>query len=82
MVTEADWDAWQPDDLRPIRATMSSRSSGRPRLMFGSDWPVCLLAASYQQVFDAARATLAGLTATTRCGGLRRDRGRRLSPLG
>jgi L-fuconolactonase len=30
--------------------------------MFGSDWPVCLLAASYQGVVDLARATLAGLT--------------------
>jgi L-fuconolactonase len=60
MVTEADWDAWQPDDLVPFGRHVLE-VFGPLRLMFGSDWPVCLLAASYQQVFDAARATLAGL---------------------
>jgi L-fuconolactonase len=60
MVTEADWDGWQPDDLTPyVRHVLEV--FGPQRLMFGSDWPVCLLAASYQQAFDAARATLGGL---------------------
>jgi L-fuconolactonase len=60
MVTEADWDGWQPDDLAPyVRHVL--QVFGPQRLMFGSDWPVCLLAASYQQVFDAARAALEGL---------------------
>ena len=35
---------------------------GPDRLLFGSDWPVCLLAATYEQVVDAARQALAGLT--------------------
>ena len=35
---------------------------GPDRLLFGSDWPVCLLAASYEQVIQAARETLGGLS--------------------
>jgi L-fuconolactonase len=62
MVTEADWEAWQPDDLRPYVAYVLD-VFGSDRLLFGSDWPVCLVAASYQQVFDAARAALGDLTA-------------------
>jgi len=41
---------------------------GAERLLFGSDWPVCLLAASYQQVFDATRAALGELGASDRAG--------------
>ena len=39
---------------------------GPERLVFGSDWPVCLMAASYGQVADAARALIAGLSVTER----------------
>jgi L-fuconolactonase len=35
---------------------------GPERLLFGSDWPVCLLAATYEQVVDTARHALAGLS--------------------
>ncbi|WP_181956710.1 amidohydrolase family protein [Paenibacillus piri] len=49
MVTEADHRAWQPEQLTPyIRHTLDL--FGPERVMFGSDWPVCLLAASYDQV--------------------------------
>jgi L-fuconolactonase len=49
MVTEADWRAWTVDDLRPyVQAALEC--FGPDRLMFGSDWPVCELAASYGQV--------------------------------
>ena len=52
MVTEADWQAWSADDLRPyVQAALES--FGPDRLMFGSDWPVCELAASYGQVRQA-----------------------------
>ena len=62
MVTEADWPGWQPDDLRPyVRHVLDVFGSNR--LLFGSDWPVCLVVASYQQVFDAARAAFDGLSA-------------------
>jgi L-fuconolactonase len=62
MITEADWASWRPDDLRPyVRHVLEVFGSGR--LLFGSDWPVCLVAGSYQQVFDAARAALEGIAA-------------------
>ena len=52
MVTEADWNDWKPADLRPyVDAAMEA--FGPDRLMYGSDWPVCELAGSYQQVHDA-----------------------------
>ena len=52
MVTEADWSAWQPSDLQPY-VDRALEWFGPGRLMYGSDWPVCLVAASYRQVFDA-----------------------------
>ncbi|MFJ7074140.1 amidohydrolase family protein [Streptomyces sp. NPDC098781] len=55
MVTEADPAAWTVDDLRPY-AEVVLEAFGPRRLMFGSDWPVSTLAASYGQVLDAARA--------------------------
>lgn len=54
MVTEADLASWRVDDLRPY-AEVVLDAFGPDRLMYGSDWPVCTLAASYGQVLDAAR---------------------------
>lgn len=52
MVTEADWKAWKPGDLAPyVKAALDL--FGPRRCMFGSDWPVCELAATYSQVHDA-----------------------------
>jgi L-fuconolactonase len=51
LITEADWQAWQPDDFKPYLDVVCS-AFGADRLMFGSDWPVCLLAGSYQQVIE------------------------------
>ena len=49
LVTEADWRAWTPAHLRPyLDAALDA--FGPSRVMFGSDWPVCTLAASYGQV--------------------------------
>ena len=62
LVTEADWATWQPDDLRPYVETVLE-AFGPARVMFGSDWPVCLLAASYERVVDTARELTADLTA-------------------
>jgi L-fuconolactonase len=56
MVTEANWASWTPDDLRPFVDPVVNWF-GPDRLMFGSDWPVCLLAGTYEEV-------IAGLTAT------------------
>ena len=49
MVTEADWKAWRFDDFKPYLDVVLE-AFGVDRIMFGSDWPVCLVAASYDQV--------------------------------
>jgi L-fuconolactonase len=53
LVTEADWRRWTPADLRPYTGTALEAFGGR-RLLFGSDWPVCLLAADYRAVAESA----------------------------
>lgn len=47
MVTEADWKNWRPEHLKPY-IDIAVEKFGTDRLMFGSDWPVCLVAASYR----------------------------------
>ena len=49
MVTEASWKQWRYEDFTPYLDVVSN-SFGAERLLFGSDWPVCLVAASYEQV--------------------------------
>lgn len=49
MVTEADWKAWKPEDFTPYVDTALG-CFGPDRLMVGSDWPVCTVAASYAEV--------------------------------
>jgi L-fucono-1,5-lactonase len=49
LVTEADWKTWTPAQLRPY-LDAALESFGPKRLMIGSDWPVCTLAASYSDV--------------------------------
>ena len=65
MVTEADWAAWSVADLRPYAETVLG-AFGPDRVMFGSDWPVCLLAASYDAVTAAAEELTASLGAAER----------------
>ncbi|HEV8696099.1 MAG TPA: amidohydrolase family protein [Candidatus Limnocylindrales bacterium] len=60
MVTEADWTSWQPSDLAPYVDHVLD-VFGPGRLVFGSDWPVCLLAASYEEVLQTTRTLLADL---------------------
>jgi L-fuconolactonase len=50
LVTEADHATWRPEDIRPYLES-AFEAFGTERLMFGSDWPVCLLAGSYERVF-------------------------------
>ena len=61
MVTEANQGSWTVSDLRPY-ADIALDAFGPDRLMFGSDWPVCLLAASYDDVAGAARELTAQLS--------------------
>jgi len=51
LVTEGKWTAWRPEDFRPYLDVIFE-AFGADRLMFGSDWPVCLLAAEYAQVVE------------------------------
>jgi len=61
MITEANWSGWTVDDLRRY-ADAVLRLFGPDRVMFGSDWPVCLLAGSYDTVVGTASELTQGLT--------------------
>jgi len=65
MVTEANWLDWTPSDLAPYIET-ALEAFGPQRLMFGSDWPVCRLAAEYPQVKGLIEPFLATLSETER----------------
>jgi L-fuconolactonase len=65
LVTEADWSRWRAEDIHPYLDVVFE-TFGFDRLMFGSDWPVCLLAASYRQVAQLIDDYVAGLSAATR----------------
>ncbi|MGP9021740.1 amidohydrolase family protein [Streptomyces sp. BR1] len=61
LVTEANWAKWSVDDLRPYTDTVLD-AFGPARLMFGSDWPVCLLASSYGHVINVTRELVQDLS--------------------
>jgi L-fuconolactonase len=61
LVTEADWTTWDTPRIAPYADHLLT-SFGPERVMFGSDWPVCELAASYGQVAGLARELTAGLS--------------------
>jgi L-fuconolactonase len=49
MVTEADWTNWKTEDFTPY-LDVAFEAFGADRLMFGSDWPVCQVAAGYSEM--------------------------------
>ncbi|RDV16947.1 amidohydrolase [Pontibacter diazotrophicus] len=51
MVTEADWQHWKKEDFIPYLDVVV-QAFGTNRIMYGSDWPVCLVAASYEEVLS------------------------------
>jgi len=61
MVTEADWEHWRKKDFTPYLETCLEHF-GADRLMVGSDWPVCLLAAEYEEVIGIVEDFLDGLS--------------------
>jgi|SRR5882757_2229115 len=61
LVTEADLDNWTTEDIRPYAEDVLA-AFGPERTMYGSDWPVCLLAGDYPRVAGLARALIAGLS--------------------
>lgn len=65
LVTEADWTQWRVDQLRPY-VEVAFEAFGPHRLMFGSDWPVCLLGTTYQEWLRVVRELTGGLSAAER----------------
>jgi L-fuconolactonase len=63
MVTEADWIAWDRDDFTPY-LDVALEAFGPGRLMIGSDWPVCKVAAGYGEVMALVEEYVARLTPT------------------
>lgn len=61
MVTEADWKNWTERDLRPYFDVVLN-SFGPKRLMFGSDWPVLLVACDYSRWTDIVRSWIKDLS--------------------
>ena len=62
LVTEADWTNWRVTDFEPY-LEVAFEAFGPDRIMFGSDWPVCLLAARYEQVKNLVAKYIERLTA-------------------
>lgn len=58
LVTEADWKEWKVSDIVPYLDVVFD-AFGPERLMFGSDWPVCLVAADYDQVWEIIKKYIA-----------------------
>ena len=61
MSTQADWATWGADDLKPYVQHVV-KTFGYDRVMFGSDWPVCMLAAEYKQIVDTLKQALGPLS--------------------
>jgi L-fuconolactonase len=61
--TEADWDNWQPADIKPYLDVVFE-AFGPDRLMFGSDWPVCLVAGGYGKTIEFLKQYMAAFTKT------------------
>lgn len=65
LATEADWATWQLADLTPV-ITHTIASVPSDRLMFGSDWPVSILAISYGRWLEVVNQCIAGLAQSNR----------------
>ena len=63
MVTEADWKLWTNQDLFPYIETVTE-AFGTHRLLYGSDWPVCLVAASYEEMISPVKEYFSTFTQT------------------
>ncbi|MDH5826752.1 amidohydrolase family protein [Sphingobacterium faecium] len=63
LATEADWKYWRLDDFSQYLGHVF-QSFGKERIMYGSDWPVCLLAASYEESVAIVESKLESFTET------------------
>lgn len=83
LVTEADWSAWTLGEVSAYAVDVIEMF-GADRCMFGSDWPVCLLAASYDEVMAVVAQALSGASPGERSAVLAgtATRAYRLAPMG
>jgi L-fuconolactonase len=65
LVTEADWKSWNKQQIFPFIDEVLE-SFGADRLMYGSDWPVCLLAATYERQLEVVTSYIEALSADER----------------
>jgi L-fuconolactonase len=65
LVTEADWKHWTPEHITPY-LDVAFESFGEERLMIGSDWPVCLVAASYSRAVRVVKDYVSRLSPNSR----------------
>jgi len=63
MVTEADYENWQEPDFLPYLDIVVN-AFGTKRIMFGSDWPVCLVAATYEEMLNVVENYFKGFSTT------------------
>lgn len=61
LITEADWNSWEQQQFLPY-FQVTLEAFGSDRIMFGSDWPVCKLAGSYDQVVTLAEFLVSDLS--------------------
>ncbi|MBN9298286.1 MAG: amidohydrolase family protein [Filimonas sp.] len=61
IITEADWQHWTQEDIKPYLDVVFN-AFGTKRIMFGSDWPVCLVAGAYAQVAEIIDNYLSGFS--------------------
>lgn len=61
MITEADFKNWTPEQIHPYML-LTLEAFGPERCMFGSDWPVCLVAGTYPQVIDLTSNFISSLS--------------------
>jgi L-fuconolactonase len=61
MVTEADYKLWKPADFTPYLDVVV-HAFGTNRIMYGSDWPVCLVAASYENMLAIVKNYFSSFT--------------------
>lgn len=61
MVTETDWKGWKKEDFKPYLDVVVN-AFGTNRILFGSDWPVCLVAASYNEMLAIVKEYFASFS--------------------
>jgi L-fuconolactonase len=61
MVTEANWQGWENKDFKPYLDVVME-AFGTSRILYGSDWPVCLVAASYEQQWGIIKEYFSALS--------------------